>query len=101
MTLIYWNENYKVISKILGYIGIYEFKRVRPPPRELANADPFDDYKCDDYIDSDYERFLKRNKIFSVKACLKTGWNHRKIYISYTTGTIVTDFLPKIPYFFI
>ena len=44
---------------------------------------------------------LKRNKIFRVEACPKTGRNHRKVYINCTTGNIVTDFLPKIPCFFI
>ena len=61
----------------------------------------FDGFACDDYINCDNERFLKRNKIFRVKACLKTGRNHRKVYINCTTGNIVTDFLPKIPCFFI
>jgi len=41
----------------LDYLGIYEFERDRPPHRELAAADPFDDYKCDDYIDIDYTDF--------------------------------------------
>ena len=90
-----------MVKKILDYLGIYGFKRDRPPPRALAAADSFDDYRCDDYTDSDYERFLKRNKISLVKACPKTGRKYRKNYISYTTGNIVTDFLSKIPYFFI
>ena len=54
---------HKVIKKILDYLGIYEFKRDRPPPTRLAAANTFDDYACDDYI-------------------------------NYTTGNIVTDFLP-------
>ena len=54
---------HKVIKKILDYLGIYEFKRDRPPPTRLAAANTFDDYGCDDYI-------------------------------NYTTGNIVTDFLP-------
>jgi len=47
-------KDYKVVRKVLDYLGIYEFKRDRPPPRELAVADSFDDYKCDDYIDISY-----------------------------------------------
>jgi len=31
-------KDYKVIRKILDYLGIYEFKRDRPPPRVLAVA---------------------------------------------------------------
>ena len=69
--------------------------------RAPINPDCFDDYKCNDYIDSDYERFLKRNKISLVKARPKTGRDHYKFYINYITGNIVTDFLPKIPHFFI
>jgi hypothetical protein len=30
-----------------------------------------------------------------------TGRDLHKVYINYTNGNIVTDFLPKIPYFFI
>jgi len=48
---------YKVIRKILDYLGIYEFKRYKSPPRVLVVADTFDDYKCDDYIDGDYADF--------------------------------------------
>jgi len=50
-------KDYKVLRKVLDYLGIYEFKRDRLPPRELAVADSFDDYKCDDYIDIDYTDF--------------------------------------------
>jgi hypothetical protein len=50
-------KDYKVVRKVLDYWGIYEFKRDRPPPRELAVADSLDDYKCDDYIDTDYTDF--------------------------------------------
>jgi len=31
----------------------------RPPTRTSAVDDSFDEYKYDDYIDSDYERFLR------------------------------------------
>jgi len=50
-------KDYKVIKKILDYLGIYEFKRDRSPPKALAAADSFDDYKCDDYINTDYMDF--------------------------------------------
>ncbi|MCG2791533.1 MAG: hypothetical protein L6305_07275 [Actinomycetia bacterium] len=46
-----------MIKKILDYPGIYEFKRDRPPPRELAVADSFYDYRSDDYTDIDYTDF--------------------------------------------
>ena len=57
MRIIAFIEDYKVVRKILDYLGIDEFKRDRPPPKTLALADCFDDYKCDDYIDSDYVDF--------------------------------------------
>lgn len=57
MRIIAFIEDYKIIKKILDYLGIYEFKRDRPPPRALAVADSFDDYACDDYIDNDYTDF--------------------------------------------
>jgi hypothetical protein len=47
-----------VIKKILDYLGIYEFKRDRPPHRKLAVADSFDDYRSDDYTDLRLYRFL-------------------------------------------
>ena len=28
------HEDYKVVKKILGYLGIYEFKRGRPHPKD-------------------------------------------------------------------
>ena len=46
-----------MIKKILDYLGIYEFKRDKSPPRVLAVGDIFDDYRCDDYIDSDFVDF--------------------------------------------
>jgi len=50
-------KDYKVIKKILDYLGIYEFERDRPSPRVLAVADTFDDWRCDDYINNDYTDF--------------------------------------------
>ena len=57
MRIIAFIDDYKIVRKILDYLGIYEFKRDRPPPRALAVADSFDDYKCDDYVDCDYSDF--------------------------------------------
>jgi len=50
-------KDYKVIRKILDYLGIYEFKRDRPPPKVLAIVDNFDDWRCDDYVNADYIDF--------------------------------------------
>jgi len=38
MRIIAFIEDSKVVKKILDYLGIYEFKRDRPPPRALAVA---------------------------------------------------------------
>jgi len=54
MRIIAFIEDYKVVKKILDYLGIFEFKRDKSPPKVLAVADTFDDFKCDDYIDCDY-----------------------------------------------
>jgi hypothetical protein len=73
MRIIAFIEDYKVVRKILDYLGIDEFKkRDRPPPKTLAVADSFDDYAQNDYIDCDYERFLKRDKFLLNKALPKT-----------------------------
>ena len=55
--IIAFIEDYKLVKKILNYPVIYEFKRDKPPPKVLPVADAFDDYRCDDYIDSDYTDF--------------------------------------------
>ena len=57
MRIIAFIEDYKVIRKILDWLGIYEFKRDRPPPKALAVADSFDDYAQNDYIDCDFTEF--------------------------------------------
>ena len=57
MRIIAFIEDYKVVRKILDYLGIHEFKRDRPPPKKLAVADLFDDYAQNDYIDCDYVDF--------------------------------------------
>ena len=57
MRIISFIENYKVLKKILDYLGIYEFKRVQASPKVLAMADTFDDWRCDDHINNDYTDF--------------------------------------------
>jgi len=57
MRIIAFIEDYKVIRKILDWLGIDEFRRDRPPPKRLAVADSFDEYAQDDYINSDYTDF--------------------------------------------
>ena len=57
MRIIAFIEDYKVIKKILDWLGIDEFRRDRPPPKRLAVADSFDDYAQNDYIDCDYVDF--------------------------------------------
>ncbi|MHB1254539.1 MAG: hypothetical protein ACYCZ1_10310 [Candidatus Humimicrobiaceae bacterium] len=57
MRIIAFIEDYKIIRKILNYLGIYEFKRDRPPPRASVVADSFDDYACNDYTGNNYTDF--------------------------------------------
>jgi len=57
MHIIAFIKDYKVIRKILDYLGIFEFIRDGPPPKRLAVADSFDDYGRNDYIDCDYVDF--------------------------------------------
>ena len=57
MRIIAFIDDYKIVRKILDYLGIYEFKRDRPPPKRLAVADSFDDYAQNDYIDCNYSDF--------------------------------------------
>jgi hypothetical protein len=71
MRIITFIEDYKVIKKILGYLRIYELKRGKPPPRELAVADSFDDYKCDDYTNIDYSRFLEKTSFPALEPAAK------------------------------
>ena len=54
MRIIAFIEDYKVIGKILNYLGIFEFKRDRPPPKRSAVAESFEDYAQNDYIGCDY-----------------------------------------------
>ena len=54
MRIIAFIEDYKVVKKILDYLGIYEFERKRPPPKVAEEPDEFDEYIIDDYIDCDH-----------------------------------------------
>ena len=54
MRIIVLLEDYKIVKKILDYLGIYEFKRKRPPPVKPGQLDELDCYIRDDYIDCDY-----------------------------------------------
>ena len=52
-----WSGIPVTTAMILDYLGIYEFKRDRPPPKRVAVADLFDDYAQNDYIDCDFTEF--------------------------------------------
>lgn len=52
--IIAFIEDYKVVKKILDYLGIYEFKRKRPPPKTNTFPDKFYNYIRDDYIDCNH-----------------------------------------------
>ena len=54
MRIIAFIEDYKIVKKILDYLGIYEFERKRPPPKINTYPDEFDYYIRDDYIDCDH-----------------------------------------------
>ena len=54
MKIIAFIEDYKVVKKILDYVGIYEFGKKRSPPKIETCPDEFDDYIRDDYIDCDH-----------------------------------------------
>ena len=54
MRIIAFIEDYKVVKKILDYLGIYEFERKRPPPKAAEDPEGFDEYIIDDYIDCDH-----------------------------------------------
>ena len=54
MRIIALLEDYKVVKKILDWLGIYEAQRKRPPPRVREDSDDFDEYIRDDHIDCDH-----------------------------------------------
>ncbi len=48
MRIIASVEDYKIVKKILDYLGIYETQRKRPPPKIDTCSNEFDDYiDCD------------------------------------------------------
>jgi hypothetical protein len=47
-------KDYKVVKKILDWLGIYGFKRKRPPPEVSEDPEEFDEYIIDDYVDCDH-----------------------------------------------
>jgi hypothetical protein len=54
MKIIAFIEDYKIVKKILDYLGIYEFDKKRAPPKVAEDPEEFDEYIIDDYIDSDH-----------------------------------------------
>ncbi|MBA7555684.1 hypothetical protein ES705_48364 [subsurface metagenome] len=54
MRIIAFIENYKIVKKILDYLGIYEFGKKRAPPKIESSPDEPRDYTRDDYIDCDH-----------------------------------------------
>ena len=54
MRVIAFIEDYKIVKKILDYLGIYEFGKKRSPPKRNTSSDEFDEYIRDDYIDCDH-----------------------------------------------
>ena len=54
MRIVVFIEDYKVVGKILDYLGIYEFGKKRSPPKIHTCCDEFDGYIRDDYIDCDH-----------------------------------------------
>lgn len=57
MCIIAFIEDYKVIRKILDWLGKDEAKSDRPPPKRFAFADSFDDCAQNDYLDCNYTDF--------------------------------------------
>ena len=54
MKIITFIEDYKIVKKILDYLGIFEFERKGPPPKIETRLDEPRDYIMDDYIDCDH-----------------------------------------------
>ena len=54
MRIIAFIKDYKIVKKILDYVGICEFERKRPPPKMETCPDEPRDYIRDDYIDCDH-----------------------------------------------
>ena len=51
--IIAFIEDYRIVKKILDYMGIYEFGKKRSPPRINTYPDEPRDYIRGDYIDCD------------------------------------------------
>lgn len=54
MRIIAFIEDYKIVKKILDYLGIYEFGKKRAPPIAESSPYEFDEYIIDDYMDCDH-----------------------------------------------
>lgn len=54
MKIIAFIEDYKVVKKILDYLGIYEFERKRQPPKVAEETHGPREYIINDYIDCDH-----------------------------------------------
>jgi len=54
MKIIAFIEDYRIVKKILDYLGIYEFDNKMAPPKAVREPVGFDDYIIDDYIDGEH-----------------------------------------------
>ena len=59
MRIMAFIKDYKIVKKILDFLGIYEFGRYKSPPKVLAVAYTFDDWRYDNHINNDYTNFYK------------------------------------------
>jgi hypothetical protein len=57
MRIISFIEDYKIIRKILDWLGIDEFRSGRPPPKKMAAVDLFEDFSQNYYASIDYRDF--------------------------------------------
>jgi len=55
-------EDYAVVKKIFTHLGINEIKRERPPPKIQNLYDEYDDYRCNEYIDDEWENYWEKRK---------------------------------------
>ena len=64
MKIIAFIEDYKIVKKILDYLGIYEFERKGPPPKVAEDPEEFDKYNTEfekigsriDAVSSQYDK---------------------------------------------
>ena len=54
MRIIAFIEDYRIVKKILDYLGVYEFGKKRSPPRTNTYPDEPRDYIRGEYIDCDH-----------------------------------------------